>query len=945
LFLVTFFIGFFGISFLLDFLVWIIELVQDTLDGSFGTVEFSIKCPLFWREPFFFDFNVWPLKYNIICSMPSWWGDNHKIPRNQLTYTWHYLKEYDYGLMSLKRLAKLETKDEEPIEDWQKTLVWLESFKWTPEARNKEDDVQLWSEGIALEELRLRLRFLKGYESFFMFDKFRIWRAASYSQDFAKWFYYRYELYASLKKFVLSTDFFSWTKIKKKWQRSSTVAFLLFLKVKYYLACFITKEYYGIWLWAFRLRFYFFISLIDFFFFLVNFVGRYILAINGIDFIFLPVITLVNFCSNFLYVCKFNLSQNVDLETWFFLYNLSWKFLFYYEFSFDFLTNFNFFVFNFFSSYFAFYCFGDEVFLGLYAQRSVWSTLLKFFFTFRDYVKSLIDIFYLDYTSFVHQRYTYVAYYIRSIKRKFYPPKKQKRRFLKRLSVARYLVLPNSIMSGLIGNAFGRDSDSKFYWKFRRYWLTFKWMSRYHKLYRSLDLMFIFLWVWILFCSTFFCGFRKFFTYKQINDFNGFFYWIKVRSKPKSELLTFFGKLDRKFIKAEVRAALWEVDVESSAWLYDYSGEIYLTESARMKEFYKASLHEILKRPTSFVWRLRRLEKDYVRNWNKIEFYFFNKSTENYFAIWLEHSKWLNIVMFELMLISSDEEFCGLNLNSVDDEDDFEDSVEYEANFPDVVNALVVKLFYFYFKLDKEVFNFALPEWSWHKTDFLYYSELECVSDQFTTVSFENTVSNIIGPVILWTCFIPGFFFFWFRLKLHKKGWKHVKWASFFWRIVLLNYCFDSYAEGVNFMMRAYFYSHSFFLWRGKFAGKSFSLMRKRKIRWRRRFIWHYLVTCYSDFMLFRSHINQPSWKFLVIIRTQAGGFHQAFDWFPNFWFVCYFFLGVVVIILARHKFRRKRTFSEELLLVKTYKEFILHLFDLEMYFHKKKILRHFCKK
>jgi hypothetical protein len=66
--------------------------------------------------------------------------------------------------------------------------------------------------------------------------------------------------------------------------------------------------------------------------------------------------------------------------------------------------------------------------------------------------------------------------------------------------------------------------------------------------------------------------------------------------------------------------------------------------------------------------------------------------------------------MFELMLISSDEEFCGLNLNSVDDEDDFEDSVEYEANFPDVVNALVVKLFYFYFKLDKEVFNFALPE-------------------------------------------------------------------------------------------------------------------------------------------------------------------------------------------------------------------------------------------
>jgi hypothetical protein len=45
--------------------------------------------------------------------------------------------------MSLKRLAKLETKDEEPIEDWQKTLVWLESFKWTPEARNKEDDVQL----------------------------------------------------------------------------------------------------------------------------------------------------------------------------------------------------------------------------------------------------------------------------------------------------------------------------------------------------------------------------------------------------------------------------------------------------------------------------------------------------------------------------------------------------------------------------------------------------------------------------------------------------------------------------------------------------------------------------------------------------------------------------------------------------------------------------------
>jgi hypothetical protein len=55
--------------------------------------------------------------------------------------------------------------------------------------------------------------------------------------------------------------------------------------------------------------------------------------------------------------------------------------------------------------------------------------------------------------------------------------------------------------------------------------------------------------------------------------------------------------------------------------------------------------------------------------------------------------------------------------------------------------------------------------------------------------------------------------------------------------------------------------------------------------------------------------------------------------------------LGVVVIILARHKFRRKRTFSEELLLVKTYKEFILHLFDLEMYFHKKKILRHFCKK
>jgi hypothetical protein len=43
-------------------------------------------------------------------------------------------------------------------------------------------------------------------------------------------------------------------------------------------------------------------------------------------------------------------------------------------------------------------------------------------------------------------------------------------------------------------------------------------------------------------------------------------------------------------------------------------------------------------------------------------------------------------------------------------------------------------------------------------------------------------------------------------------------------------------------------------MYRGKFSGKSFVIMRRRKkLKTHRRFIWHYLNTCYAELAFMRS--------------------------------------------------------------------------------------------
>jgi Na+-transporting NADH:ubiquinone oxidoreductase subunit NqrF len=50
-----------------------------------------------------------------------------------------------------------------------------------------------------------------------------------------------------------------------------------------------------------------------------------------------------------------------------------------------------------------------------------------------------------------------------------------------------------------------------------------------------------------------------------------------------------------------------------------------------MKHIYKKSFNRILQQASAFKWRLRQLSSDYVKNWDKVEYFFFNPETANFF--------------------------------------------------------------------------------------------------------------------------------------------------------------------------------------------------------------------------------------------------------------------------------------------------------------------------
>jgi hypothetical protein len=589
-----------------------------------------------------------------------------------------------------------------------------------------------------------------------------------------------------------------------------------------------------------------------------------------------------------------------------------------------------------------------------WSYRPVWGNWLKTVFTTRDYIKSFFDIFYLEYDSFVHRRYTYKAYCLQSIAHHKYRLKKRRGRrhhggggwmrprLLKKVGVGRFLLLPNNLASEHFGRILGLAYDSTLYWKSRRFIWRIKWFGRCHKLFRTMDYLILCIWAWIIFCLFFFIGFRYFFCYKLLNDFNGLFYWNKVRKQPIDDLSKLFKKLDRKLIRSKLHRLVKNLEFSSGVWMVDFKGEILLTRSENMKAFYKDALKSILEKPTSFKWRLRTLKTNVINNWDKVEFYFFDKSTENYFETWITHSVLLNLIVFELMLITSNKDIHGLIVNTMEDEDMYE-NVESSKSLIIAGNSLTNNLFKYFFWIDNVLFRCELPEWIWHKDGFLIYHKFYSEMQHSSTVSFDEYVLGVLTPILVWGLFIPCLFFFALRIRLKKKKWRSVKWAVRFFKIFFWQH-FDLYGELMTLVLRAYFNTQAFFMYRGKFSGKSFNVMRRRKkLKMHKRFIWHYLKTCYPDFAFFRPFIK-PSTHFWTIF-AQRGTLSSFLNWFNLLWWILFSLSMFLYLKVSKYLKLHVMKFRSELKTMNSFQEFVVHWMHWESYMHQKIILRNWCKK
>jgi len=97
--------------------------------------------------------------------------------------------------------------------------------------------------------------------------------------------------------------------------------------------------------------------------------------------------------------------------------------------------------------------------------RPISGKLVKSIVLFREYLKSWLDVFYLEYDSFIHRRFKYVPQYVR-LRRRRYKNKKDwllKTGFLIRKGIHKLLKYPNSITPFFFTKLLNLDYNSRNY--------------------------------------------------------------------------------------------------------------------------------------------------------------------------------------------------------------------------------------------------------------------------------------------------------------------------------------------------------------------------------------------------------------------------------------------------------------------------------------------------
>ncbi len=955
----------FGLSFIYNLFEWWIPYLFEVFRFQGGYLEAGVSDSSF----------IIPDWVTFVPSLPSYLNVDYlsenlsELPYHRLIYDlkhlWHRRGEYDYLVNSYRQTGKIKDDDGELLEDWQRLDVWRESFKWIPAARLSETDFNLWAEDIHLVDLPDFVEIL--YDNYIdLISLQRCLETKLYDYNYYKVLYKSYRVIPLWSEFIFSKQFY-----KRKWEKRSILGYILRHKFVLALNLLVIPYLNFFVVWRSRIKFYIILVVIDKY--IVFFFSSWIFYFGSNRYVFVLSVKLYKlfisyvpfFCKLYNLFIKFYLNISLLYYNYYKLYNFKFKLLlpdywslFYINSESLFIKLYNLslkiYIFFFFETIYIYSFFLLHEFTNKIVLRPISGKLIKSIVLFREYLKSCLDVFYLEYDSLIHRRFKYVPQYVRLRKRR-YKNKKDwllKTGFLIRIGIHKLLKYPNSITPFFFTRFLNLDYNSRNYWQINRYqWFKY-WYLTVHRFFRSVDFSILSVWFWCLLCWAFSIGFRHLFKYKSLEEYNSWFYWYKIRQYPMSNFSDIFNKVDLQSIRSELNGMLVNLEFNSRTWVGDFKAGIELTseESADLKAYYKQSLHSVLKNTKSFKWRIRRLRTDLIRNWDKVEYFFFNKSTENYFKTFAEHSIWLGLLIYELILSTKNKDFYGLYLSSID-EDDIEESFEFSLDSVKRLQFLTNKIFYFYASIDKLVFNFKLPKWIWHKNNFLRYTWLHVNNENFNSVSFEDLVIPVIGPFFILSLYIPLFFCYGLRGKLGvNDGWKYMKWSLILFKITLW-YHWDLYADMSNLTMRAFFNAESFFMIRGRFTMKSGHMMRRKKLKWHKRFIWHYLNTCYTEFMLIRSYMNRFYWsgsQFSDRLYSKRGNLIQSFTEFKYLLILIYILILISVIYsykilfkFCKNKFLQYRS----VLYVGGKFELILHWMQLRIFLYQKFKMKQFLKK
>jgi hypothetical protein len=353
--------------------------------------------------------------------------------------------------------------------------------------------------------------------------------------------------------------------------------------------------------------------------------------------------------------------------------------------------------------------------------------------------------------------------------------RKLKRRYLQRAGLAHFLRYSNGIVPELFREALGCKSNAKYFWYFQRpKGANFFYLSRY-KLFRAIDWLAINLWIWIGICFICFVGFRKFMYYQHIKDYNGMFYWHKLREHPV-EFKQVLQKVNYKAVKAYYFDELDQLRTEYLQFKDESEFKASALPNEEIKKFYKQSVNTILNSVNSSKWRIRQMKKDYLQNWQNLEFFFFSPVTNNFFQTWMTHSVLLEMVISELPALTFNKDVFGLYLNLLWDDDSLETLITPSEVKP--FQKLSYNLFWFFYNIDKILYKYKLPAWGWHKSHFFSYYLQYPGSKSFLSVSFDDVVrSGSMTGFVIWIFFIPFLFVHFIRFRLGMKGYKRMFWG------------------------------------------------------------------------------------------------------------------------------------------------------------------------